>query len=276
MTGRFTFDPNSFKGMEHAGWDNKAADYGDFFGAITAEATEPLLDAAGVRAGARVLEVCCGPGYGSAAAVGRGASALGVDFAPAMVEIARQAVPGARFEEGDAEALAFADSSFDAVVCPFGLLHLPEPERGITEAFRVLAPGGRYALTVWCAPEKAEVFNLVAGAVQAHGTLDVPLPEAPPMFRFADHGECTRALGAAGFVDVAVREIPPTYRPKSAQDVLDMVYKSAVRTPMVLEAQSQAARERIHRAILEGAEAFRRAGRIGIAMPAVLASGRKP
>lgn len=266
----------SFSELEHAGWERAAPFYDGMVGAVTGGVAEPLLDATGVGPGKRVLEVCCGPGYGSAAALARGAEAVGVDFSRAMVDCARRRVPGARFDEGDAQALPYDDASFDAVICPFGLLHLPDPERGVAEAFRVLKPGGCYGYAVWCSPEKVEFFTLVLGAVRAHGTMDVPLPEAPPMFRFSDPAEGERVLREAGFVEVRFTEVPLAFHPEKPEDVLELTYKSAVRTPMVLELQTDEARERIHAAIVEDAKRYVKDGRMELAMPAVMGSARKP
>ena len=85
MTIAFSYDPASFKGMEHAGWERNAAGYDRLFGSITRHAIEPLLSATAVRAGTLMLDLCCGPGYGAAAATGRGARAIGIDFSRAMV-----------------------------------------------------------------------------------------------------------------------------------------------------------------------------------------------
>src|SRR5207248_2595421 len=108
-----------------------------------------LLDAARVAKGARVLDVACGPGYAAAAAAARGAIATGVDFSSEMVEEARGRFSGIEFLEGDAEQLAFSNSTFDAVVLNFGMLHLARPEQALAEAYRLLRPGGRVAFTVW-------------------------------------------------------------------------------------------------------------------------------
>jgi len=143
MAGEKTTGAVTFKEMEQSGWHSKASTYDALVGQITMQAMDALLDAAGVVAGVRVLDVACGPGYGAGAAVGRGANAVGVDFAEAMVEEANKNFPGAEFQAGDGEKLSFEDSCFDAVICPFGLLHMPEPERAVSEAFRVLRSGGR-------------------------------------------------------------------------------------------------------------------------------------
>ena len=145
----------------------------------------------------------------------------------------------------------------------------------LAEAKRVLVPGGKAAFAMWCTPDKHEFFALILGAIRAHGTLDVPLPPAPPVFRFSDPAAWTEALLAAGFVDPLVGEIPLSYAPTRADDVLDFTYKVAVRMVMILDQQRPEARERIHRAIVEGAARFDRNGRIEIRMPAVLASAPK-
>ncbi len=274
MKGGLSFDPASFKGMEYAGWQKGAASYDDLFGSVTRHAMEPLLNATNVGVETRVLEVCCGLGYGTGAARGRGAKAIGIDFAPAMVTAARERYPATDFEQGDAEALGFADCTFDAVICAFGVNHLPQPEKAIAESHRVLRPGGKYAFTMWCVPGKSKFHQLVLESIRSHGKLDVPLPPAPPPFRFSDPEICTKALLEAGFINPQVSEVSLAFRPSVAQEVLDLTY-SAVRLEMILSLQTEPRREQIHRAILQGAETFRVGGRIEIPMPAVLASGEK-
>ncbi|MEK1890708.1 MAG: class I SAM-dependent methyltransferase [Phyllobacterium sp.] len=266
----------SFKDLERAGWIEKAVSYGSGFGAVTVGAIDPLIDAVQASTGTRLLDVACGPGHGAGRANARGSTAVGVDFAPAMVEIARRNYPDIEFDEGDAEALAFADESFDAVICAFGLLHMAEPEKAIAEAFRVLAPGGRYAFTVWAPPERHQFYEIVFGAINTHGRMDVALPPAPPFFRFSDAAESTRVLEGSGFTRVEVNEIPLVWRYNSPEAIVDMIYKSAVRLVMLLEHQTPEARQRIHAAVVEGASKWQRGSSYQIAVPAVLVSAQKP
>jgi len=275
VTGDVSGGP-TFKQQELAGWDAKANAYDDYAGKITTQIVKPLLDAADVTARTRVLDVACGPGYLAGAAAERGANALGVDFAPSMVGEAKKNFPRADFRHGDAEALQFDADSFDAVICGFGLGHLPEPDKAISEAYRVLRSGGRYAFSWWCAPDKHEFFALVFGALKAHGNLEVPLPPAPPIFRFSDPAECKRALSSARFTDIEVREHPLTYDIQSPQQVLDLIYKSAVRVAMVLELQTKEALGRIHEAILAGVKPHEGKAGFRIGWPAIVVSGRKP
>ena len=78
----------------------------------------------------------------------------------------------------------------------------------------------------------------------------------------------------AGFINPRVSEVPLAFRPSAPEQVLDLTY-SAVRLEMILSSQTAEARERIHRAIIEGAELFRVGGKIEIPMPAVLASATR-
>src|ERR1051325_4604077 len=98
-----TIDPEAFHRFEHDGWQQIASRYHGGFAAVTTQAVEPLLDAARVQGGTRVLDVACGPGYVSAAAAARGAVATGIDFSSEMIEEALGRFPGVDFQEGDAE-----------------------------------------------------------------------------------------------------------------------------------------------------------------------------
>jgi SAM-dependent methyltransferase len=263
----------TFKDLEHEGWLSKADAYRDIFGTITAQAITPILDTFGELSGKRFLDVGCGTGELTAAAASRGARAEGLDFAATMLEKARQKYPDVDFREGDAEQLPHPDSSLDAVACAFGLLHMANPDRAIGEARRVLKEGGRYSFTVWCGPDQGgDLFTLVMGAIREHGTLAVELPPAPPMFRFADREECFRALRSAGFAEPKAHRLDLEWKAREPRDILDLIYKSVVRTPMILLAQTERAREQIHSAITTGAEAYREGDAIRLDFPAVLAT----
>jgi ubiquinone/menaquinone biosynthesis C-methylase UbiE len=218
----------SFKDMERDGWHERASIYDDNVGRLTSVATGRLLDAVGASPLMRLLDVCCGPGYGAGEAAARGLTAVGIDIAPGMIAEARHRFPAAEFRVGDAEALEFADASFDAVICPFGLLHLPEPDKALSEAFRILKPGGRYAFTVWCSPDKAQLLGLALKATLAHADMTVPLPPAPPMFQFSDPALSTAALERVGFKVIMSEEIPITYRGQNAEGVFEWYEKIAV------------------------------------------------
>ena len=265
---------STFKDLELNGWNQKARDYGDYAGQITRQAVEPLLDAVDVKAGSVFLDIATGPGYTAGAAQARGAIATGVDFSAAMIGEASRNYPNALFYEGDAEHLVFPSGFFDAAVCPFGLLHMADPDKAISEAWRILKPGGKFAFTVWAPPEKHAFFKLVLSAIARHGSMDVPLPEAPPFFRFSEPAESQKALVTAGFSEMTINELVLNWQPSSGQALLDTIYKSTVRTAMLLEAQEEADREKIHSEIIAAVEASENP--INLPWPAVIAVATKP
>jgi ubiquinone/menaquinone biosynthesis C-methylase UbiE len=174
----------SFRDAELEGWDRKAGYWDDSLGLVTLGAIDPLMEAVEVGPGVRVLDIACGTGALAAAAARRGASIIGMDFAPTMIGEAIRRYPGIDFRVGDAEAIPLADASVDAVTCSFGMLHMERPERVLVEVARVLRPvTGRFALTSWTSD--GEFFALVGQAVQAHADMGVPLPLARRCFALA-------------------------------------------------------------------------------------------
>src|SRR5690349_12071645 len=112
----------AFREFELRGWSDEhtANEYLDTFGLVTAQAIPALLEAAGAGPGVPLLDVATGPGYIANSAAAKGAIVTGIDFSPAMVEIAKRLYPSITFRIGDAQALDFPDGSFDAVIAAYG------------------------------------------------------------------------------------------------------------------------------------------------------------
>jgi SAM-dependent methyltransferase len=271
---------HSFKTLEYATWQRGAAAYDRLFGAVTRAAIAPTLDALELRPGQRLLDLCCGTGHTVAAALERGVAACGIDLAPAMVDRARQTCPAGTFHVGDAEAidaeaLGLGPGGFDAVCCLFGINHLPDQERAVAEAFRLLRPGGRFAFTMWRPPGPSKFHALVQEAIAAHGRGSVPSPAGAPRLRFAEAGPCAALLLAAGFEPPQAQELPLAFELDSPHTVLELAATSP-RVSLLLAQQSDDDRRRIEEAIVAGALAFRRGDRIHLPIPALLTVGRKP
>src|SRR5206468_3522480 len=115
------------------------------------------------------------------------------------------------------------------------------PEAAIAEAARVLSPGGRYAFTVWAAPDQAVGFGIVLRAIERFGRLDVDLPEGPPFFRFSLAEECRVALTRAGFVDVGVRVLPLSWSLASGEDLYNAIARGGARSVAPIPASANTA-----------------------------------
>jgi SAM-dependent methyltransferase len=270
-------DADAFNAFEAAGWERQVAGYDAFFGAITTRLVGPLLDAAEVGDGARVLDVASGPGYVAAEAAARGASVIGVDVADGMLSLARRLHPQIDFRHGSAEALPLPDESFDAVLANFLLLHVGRPEQVAAEFGRVLAPGGRVALTVWDVPDQARVLGVLVEAVAAAGASPPQdLPAGPPFFRFADDGEFARLLSDQRLSDVQVKTVSFAHSEDSPDTLWRGLMGGTVRTSALVAGQAPEMQRRIRAAFDRIVEPYRVGDRLELPVSVKLASARKP
>jgi len=260
--------------FERAGWGKHIAGYNDAIGPVTRQTVGATLDAARVGPGTRLLDICCGPGMLAEAAAKRGAKAVGLDF-PGVGALARKLVPAAEFQSGDALELPFPDGSFDAVVCGYGIMHVPDPEKGMQEMLRVLRPRGRVAITVWDRDPRSGL-SIIYNAVHDLANLNVPLPHGPSIFQFSTLDKMRGALAGIGFANAEATIFPQTWRLKFAQQMLDAIHEGTVRTRAVLAAQTPEVIAKIT-AHIEGKIADTRAadGTHNVPMPAIIGSGNK-
>ena len=214
-------DPEQFTAFELSGWETNIGGYNAAFGAVARQTVAAMLDAACVTRGMRVLDVCCGPAMLSAGALERGAEATGLDFSLEAVELARNLVANGHFERGDAQALPYPPESFDAVLCGYGLMHLPEPAAALREMLRVLRPGGRAAVSVWDAAGFG--FALVYEAVRARGSMDVSLPHGPDFFQFGSPERMLAALVEIGFTDAKAHSFHQDWHVANADRYIEFI-----------------------------------------------------
>jgi SAM-dependent methyltransferase len=143
-------DLPAVKARQHAAWSS-----GDYavVGTTLQLVGESLCEAMDIRAGRKVLDVAAGNGNASLAAAHRWCDVTSTDYVPALLERgkARAIAEGLtmRFQEADAEALPFADKSFDAVLSTFGVMFTPNQDKAASEMIRVCKSGGKIGLASW-------------------------------------------------------------------------------------------------------------------------------
>jgi SAM-dependent methyltransferase len=151
----------------------------------------------------RILEVAAGTGVVTRAMASAlpGVTIVATDLNPAMLDQARAGGIKGKIEwqQADAMQLPFPDASFDAVVCQFGVMFLPDKAKGYAEARRVLKPGGVYLFNVWDRIEANEFPDVITQALARHFPKDPPrfLPRTP--YGYNDRSAIARDVAAAGF-----------------------------------------------------------------------------
>ena len=187
-----------------------------------------------------------------------------VDLTPELLELAR-AKPGAdaiRFDHGDAQALPYADGSFDVVASNFGVIFAADRDAGARELARVCRRGGRLGLTAWYRrPALDAVWNRLGR------------PPSVDFYAWADRDEQERLLGAA--FDLERHERVWHLEGESGEAVYEFWSRTAPASKAFLESLDDETRAEARAALVEYWEGFRRGDRISEPRPYVLVLGRR-
>jgi ubiquinone/menaquinone biosynthesis C-methylase UbiE len=145
-----TVDLSTIKGRQQLAWGS--GDYA-IVGTTLQIVGETLCEAVDLRSNQRVLDVAAGNGNATLAAARRFADVVSTDYVAALLEGGRRRAEADRlpvtFQEADAEALPFADASFDVVLSTFGVMFTPNQEKAAGELLRVCRQGGKIGLANW-------------------------------------------------------------------------------------------------------------------------------
>lgn len=211
--------------VQRYGWDRASARYDDLWREALAPATAGVLRLAKLQPGERVLDVACGPGVltrAALAAVGPQGEAVGCDVSAGMVAVAQATSIGCHFLRTDAQALdeVLPPDHFDVVLCGLGLMYMPDPEASLAAMARCLRPGGRLVASVWgerSACGWSGVFPIVDARVQS---------EVCPMFFRLGGGDTLRsALAGAGLQRVHTERVSTTIDYADATTACDAAFE---------------------------------------------------
>lgn len=259
-------DMNSLKRDQRAMWDDSAAGWNKWwptFERAAQNVSDRLVALAGVRVGSRVLDIATGngePAVTAARLAGASGHVTAVDQSPGMLAIARErakslGLKNIEFVESDAESMALPDASFDACVCRWGLMFMPDLSAVLRTLHRALKPGAGFATAVWNSGDKVPMITLAADAVRQIAGLKPPPPGALEPTRLADTSILKTALEQAGFSSIAIEPMAVTFEFASMAEFV--AFRSEVgRAQAMMARLDPATRARVQAAIGDAARKF--------------------
>ena len=256
----------------------------DDFEKINGISTRVLIDAARLSSGLDVLDLASGPGdpaLSIAQIVGPKGHITATDQSEEMIKgaierAARRGIKNFDAKAADAESLPFPDDSFDRVTSRFGAMLFVDPVKGLSEARRVLKPGGRAAILVWGPQERNMMFALVPRVLGKIIELPPPDPEAPSAVRLGPEGVLVSVLLKAGFRDVGeTRQAFPVKWGRGPADAWGMMKGLMASLPPVLAGLPEDKRRRFNEAMIAALEGFTENGEVVLPAEVVCATGEK-
>jgi SAM-dependent methyltransferase len=245
-----------------ATWGSGGRNY-DRISHSIADAIEHAVARLAPHSGERVLDVATGTGWAARLAAARGATVDGLDLHADLIDAAKALAAEAKlrigFQVGDAEALPFADASFDAAISTFGVMFCARPEIAAAELARVTKKGGRLALTTWAVDGTlAGVFKTMKPYMAAPAGTPPPSP-----FAWGSTQRVHELLGGA--FDLRFETGTSTLREPSGQAVWELFVESYGPTKMLAGSLDAARRKDLQRDFAAFHDGFRT--ELGVAMP---------
>jgi len=267
------FDPVAYKRTTTEQWQAAAESWHRWAPTLEAwlgEATETMLDMAGVAPGTRLLDVAAGAGGQTLAAARRAGPeghVLATDISSNILAFAEHNAreAGLRNIETrvvDGEQLGVEPGTFDAVISRVGFIYFPDQHAAFVGMRQALRPGGRLAGIVYSTPEANGFFSVPISIIRRRARLPAPAPGQPGPFSLGAPGVIETALERAGFTDIEARRVAAPLRLPSTAEYLRFARESFGALHQMLagvtEAEREATWDEITRELgqFEGAEGF--------------------
>ena len=230
--GTAKFDPVKYKETTREQWQEAAEAWhrwGPTLEEWLGQATEIMLDMAGVGPGSRVLDVASGAGgqaISAARRVGPDGYVLATDISSNILEFAANSarqggLSNVETRVIDGESLEELEKgSFDAVISRVGLIYFPNQQKALAGMRRALKPGGKIAAVVYSTPENNKFFSVPISIIRRRAQLPPPLPGQPGPFSLGSPGVLEEVLKSAGLIEVHSQVLSaPLHLPSAAECV---------------------------------------------------------
>ena len=284
-----TIDSEQFKKDQRQGWNSVAEGWQKWW-MITEIASEKvsrrLIELAEITRGSKVLDLATGigePAITAANQVGNSGRVLATDISSQMLSFAKQRAITLgleqliEFKEGDAETIDLSSSKFDAALCRFGLMLLPNLRTGLSNIYGSLVDGGRLAAAVWASPDKVPLISLALNVVTKEAKSPAPPAGAPGPFRLSDEKMFANSLKESGFKGVTTERMSVSFVFNSAEDYTSYVYDTAASLQAVLANQTPDRSNEVLRAITKSAREYAKSdsGTVKLINEAICVVGKK-
>jgi ubiquinone/menaquinone biosynthesis C-methylase UbiE len=234
-----TIEATKHKAQTQAQWDKSAKGWDSHRAEIRQwlrPATDAMLEMANIRPGNAVLDIAAGAGDQTIDVlerIGPTGNVVATDISENILKFAAENASTAghanmRVQQADAEDLQLPDSTFDAAICRLGLMFLPNPQAGVSEALRVLKPGGAFCNMVFAGPELNPCVRILMSTALRHAGLPPRDPFQPGgLLSLGKQGVVDELFKMAGFGNVATTRMNAPFRLPKTQDYLEFVKDSA-------------------------------------------------
>lgn len=284
-----TLDTHQYKEGQRQSWDSVAAEWQRWWKTTETAAEEVsrwLISHAEIKPGSKVLDIATGigePAISAAKKVGNGGHVLATDISSQMLSIAKQRAISLglqdviEFKEGDSETIDLPNSTFNAVLCRWGLMFLPDLKTGLSNLHKSLVDGGRLAAAVWASPDKVPFIALALNTVMKETNSPQPPPGTPGPFNLSDEYILKDSFIKSGFTDITIERINVVFDFDSAEDYSSFVHGTAAPIRSMLANETPERREEILKAIAESAGKYadNNTGTVKLSNEALCIAGRK-
>lgn len=262
-----TVTPQLLKERQRRDWDAAAGGWNKWWPTFERSAqhvSDRLVELAHIREGSRVLDIATGngePALTAARRVGPQGRVIATDQSEGMLGIARSraaslGISNVEFRATDGEKLELSERDFDAIVCRWGLMFMPDVAAAIKGLHERLAPGGWFATAVWSTADKVPMIGIGVDVVRRLVNLPPPPPDALEPTRLADPSRLTGWIRDAGFAEIIVEHLPVTFEFDSPAAFTRFRYEIAAPFRTLVNNLTPELRQQILDGVTQAASAF--------------------